>query len=109
MSFLLRSAAGAFTVNEGHSLEELRAGEIADFVVPMDYLLGSYEKVCLPIEMRRSVVNGMPVKPCHVGGLAVGTIVRLYVGNEFAGMGIVNEEGGITIKAMLLEIQGREI
>lgn len=106
MSFLLRSRAGAFEVNDAHSLEELRAGNIEDFISPMDCLLGGYTRVTLPETLRKTVRNGNPIKPAFLAGmgLTTGDVVRVYLEDDFAGMGTVNDEGGITFRAMLLEI-----
>jgi len=106
MSFLLRSRAGAFEVNEAHSLEELRAGDIESFISPMDTLLGAYKRVVLPGSLFKTVKNGNPIKPVFLEGmgLSAGETVRVYLEDDFAGMGTVNDEGGITFRAMLLEI-----
>ena len=105
MSFLLRSKAGAFDVNNAHTLEELDAlDDLSSVLEPMDALLGAYPRVDVLPEFRRRVTDGIPVKPEWLTAPAPDTNqpLRIYVKNEFAGMGAINEEGNIAFRAMLL-------
>lgn len=105
MSFLLRAKAGAFDVNGARTLEELNAlGDLSSVIEPMDALLGAYPRADVSTEFRRRVTDGVPVKPewLLTPVSQSGLPFRVYVGDEFAGMGEMNEEGNIAFRAMLL-------
>lgn len=105
MSFLLRSRAGAFDAADGMTLDELTAAGAEKALFPMDYPLGAFCRAEADPAYRLNIMNGQDIRPEWVKPFAArpGDSVRLYAGNEFAGMGVVNEDGSIKVKTMLLE------
>lgn len=105
MSFLLRERAGAFDVENGYSIEEIkRPGVLEKAICPMDTLLQAYPRADVKSEYRKRVMCGNPVKyewlekPVEDGG----ELVRVYVDGEFSGMAEKREGGVYAFKAMLL-------
>ena len=105
MSSLARVRAGAFDVRNAVTTDKLSPDNIEELLFPMDYLLGAYESVTVPADMREKIMNGVQIPKEYVSltNAAENQIVKLYVGCEFAGMGYINADGGVTIKCMLLE------
>ena len=108
MAFLLRSEAGCFAVQDGATPEEVRraaeAGEIERLLRPMDAPLSAYPAVRLDAGCERQVLNGQPIPPqWHEETLAAGGFARIYVGNTFAGMAQMSDEGVLRFRAMLME------
>ena len=106
MSFLIRTQAGALSVNDGYTLDELRRlGNISEAVLPPDIMLTAYPKLTIQPEKRLNVLNGQTIQPGWLteGKAQPGEIARLYVGSEFAGMGAAEPDGSIKIRAMLLD------
>ncbi|MEF9894196.1 MAG: tRNA pseudouridine(55) synthase TruB [Clostridia bacterium] len=102
MSFLLRSRAGVFTLEDAATLEQMRdAGDMEKLLYPLDAPLGYLPEVRLNEAQRHAVKNGNPIK--HEGGLNPGTFVRVYLGEQFAGIGEADGEDRIRFKAMLLK------
>ena len=85
MSFLMRVSAGAMDVSGALTLDEIVAEQY-----------------------RQNVINGQTIRPawaslpCDEAGEEAGKTLRLYVGDEFAGMGERTPDG-IRINAMLLD------
>lgn len=104
MSFLLRTASGAFTLGDAQTLNELES--IEEFIRPMDCLLGAYPAVRLDPAAREKVLNGAVLTEEDIlsSDAEPDRIARLYVGNEFAGMADRLPDGA-KIRCMLL---GRE-
>lgn len=104
MSFLLRTASGAFTLGDAQTLDELES--IEEFIRPMDCLLGAYPAVRLDPAAREKVLNGAVLTERDIlsSDAEPDRIARLYVGNEFAGMADRLPDGA-KIRCMLL---GRE-
>lgn len=105
MSFLLRSAAGAFTVENGVTIEEIkRPGAIERALFPMDTLLQAYPRADVKSEFRKRIQCGNPVQPewllKPIEG--EGEIIRVYVDNEFSGMAQMRTDGTYAFRAMLL-------
>lgn len=105
MSFLMRSAAGVFDCEHAHTIEELRAAEDLEALLePMDAPLIRFPEIHVREEFRGKVINGVPLTREMLGeDMPDGGYIKLYCGNDFAGMGEVTEEGCIKIKCMLLE------
>lgn len=104
MSFLLRTASGAFTLDDAQTLDELQ--NIEEFIRPMDCLLDAYPAVRLDPAARDKVLNGAVLTEQDIlsSDAAPDSVARLYVGNEFAGMADRLSDGA-KIRCMLL---GRE-
>jgi tRNA pseudouridine55 synthase len=99
MSFLLRSRAGVFSLENGHTLDELRrCADLRELLLPMDAPLAQYRAVRVPEAQRRVAQNG--------GALALdaarpGEIVRIYCAEDFYGVGECIENGRVKFRAML--------
>ena len=103
MSMLTRTAAGIFTIEHSVTLEELRAvaadNEIQSLLYPLDAPLEHLPAIRLDNRHAFAVRNGNPVAlpDCALPG---GTIARVYVNEEFAGIGEYSC-GWVLFKAML--------
>ena len=107
MSFLLREQAGAFSVQEGFSIEEIkRPGAIEKALCPMDTLLKAYPRADVKSEYRKRIVCGNPFREDWlVSPIAgEGDIVRVYVDGEFAGMAERRAGNVYAFRAMLLNV-----
>lgn len=105
MSFLIRESAGAFHVDNAFTPDEIaRPGAIESAVYPMDYLLQAYPRVDVKGEFRKKVLCGVPVEPEWLENVPENTDspYRVYVENDFAGMGEMRSGGEIAFRAMLL-------
>ncbi len=102
MSFLLRTASGAFRIEDAATLDEL--GDLQESLRPMDCLLGAYPALRLAARAREKVLNGsaLPESDIVYSDARPGEVARLYVENEFAGMADRLAEGA-KIRCMLLE------
>ena len=102
MSALARTRSGVFTAEEAIPLAELTSVE--EHLKPLDYPIGHIPLVRVSTDEIARVRNGNPLWPQllleapqkHTG------IVRVYIGEEFAGMGAFTEDGCVRFKAMLL-------
>lgn len=107
MSFLLRSASGAFTTENGYSIEEIRrVGDIEKALQPMDALLGAYPVLDVKMEYRKRIVCGNPVREewLLTPSDPDKDIFRVYVDGEFAGMAERGEAHTFPFRAMLLNV-----
>ena len=107
MSFLLRAASGAFTVENGYSIEEIkRIDDIEKALCPMDAMLGAYPALEVKAEFRKRIACGNPVKEewLKTPSDRNQTIFRVYVDGEFAGMAERREDGSFPFRAMLLSV-----
>ena len=105
MSFLLRERAGAFSADDAWTPDELnRLPDLSRALQPMDCLLGAYPRADVKGEYRKRILDGMPVKPDWLKTPLPPTDapLRLYVEDDFAGMGLMRENGEIAFSAMLL-------
>ncbi|MBR4429492.1 MAG: tRNA pseudouridine(55) synthase TruB [Clostridia bacterium] len=102
MSFLLRTASGAFTIEDAVALDELET--IERHIRPMDCLLGAYPAVRLVPGARDKVLNGSVLTEDDIAftDAGPGQIARLYVEEAFAGMADRLPEGA-KLRCMLLE------
>lgn len=104
MSFLLRARAGAFTVNDAYTLDELKAmDDLTPALRPMDALLDGYARVDVRPEYEGKVRAGVPLRPEWTEGYPSGEgLFRVYLNGVFAGMGEKTKTGEIRFRAMLL-------
>ena len=106
MQSLRRVAAGVFTVDDALSPERVcelvDAGELPSVLMPMDAPLGHLPAVRVDERHRHAVVNGNPLRADWLEGDAVREgVVRVYLGEAFAGIGAVQPGGDVKFKAML--------
>ncbi|MDO4740484.1 MAG: tRNA pseudouridine(55) synthase TruB [Eubacteriales bacterium] len=104
MSMLIRESAGAFSIGEAALLSQIEPEAIEGLLEPLDLPLEKY--VCARVggEHVHFVKNGNPLKPHWLsfsGEAGPGEIVRIYMDEEFVGMGEVLENGAVRFKAML--------
>ena len=108
MSFLLRSEAGCFRVEDAATLEELQSAaeesRLESLLYPLDAPLSAYPALRLDARYEKPVSNGGPIPPeWHGQALQEGEIVRVYLENTFAGMAQADGEGTLRFRAMLME------
>ena len=110
MAALLRVSAGSFDIDQAVTIETLQgaaqAGTLERLMTKMDAPLGHYPALRAPVAARGRVLNGVPLElsACVCPeGLCPGAIVRVYVGDEFAGMGQADDQGVVRMRAVLLD------
>ena len=105
MSFLERTAAGAFTLENAVSPQELpeASAGLEALLLPLDTPLGAYEEVRLDEQYERQILNGCPIPPEWHKPMNKTGVFRVYVGDRFAGMAEEDDGGMLRFKAMLLE------
>jgi len=99
MSFLLRTAAGPFRVEEAYSIAELtehkEQGTLHRLLVPVDQTLSFLPELRLPegTEFERQLLNGIPVPVTALTQtpFGEGQQLRLY-GEHFLGVAVQQEE-----------------
>jgi len=102
MSALARVRAGAFLAENAVALADL--SDIQAHLMPMDFPIGHIPLVRVGEEQMARVRNGNPLFPgmlLEAPQVREG-VVRVYIGEEFAGMGVFAEEGCVRFRAMLL-------
>ena len=105
MSFLIRTDAGALNIRSALSLDRLALmDDLSDALLPPDSMLQVFPKAVVGADRLSNVLNGQRIQPNWLREPSVfrEQTVRLYVGNTFAGMGSMDADGSIQIKAMLL-------
>ncbi len=104
MGLLLRTQTGMFTLDEAHTIEEIEAAEdLSTLLVAMDAPIQHVPRVDAAPRAERFVRNGNALTRRELlGDVPTNVPVRLYVRDQFAGVGRFN---GDTFKfdAMLLE------
>lgn len=104
MSMLIREKAGAFSIENARLLSEIDPDSIPGFLEEMDLPLEKYTKATVGGEHVHFVKNGNPLKPGWLRydrETAQGDIVRVYMDDEFVGMGEITEGGFVKFRAML--------
>lgn len=87
---LCRSKVGDFHIEDSIKSDDLLAMEKDDILSklePVDYALKSYKKVILPNDYLKQATNGMTMRVDDYYGKEP---VRVYVGDEFIGLGIAS-------------------
>jgi len=104
MGMLLRTKTGMFTLDQAHTIEEIEsADDLSALLTPMDMPLGHIPRVDVAPRAERFVRNGNALTRRELlGEIPQEKPVRLYLNDQFAGMGRLH---GDTMKfdAMLLE------
>lgn len=104
MSMLIRERAGGFSIEDAATLERLEelaaAGRLHECVLPMDAPLSHLPRVRLDAELRAKVLNGAKISCADAPDPGP---FRLYVGEEFAGIGQAGSGGEIIYRAVLME------
>ena len=106
MAALRRTRAGAFTLENALTLEDvdaLGADGLAARLTPMDAAIGHLPAVRVDARRLPAVRNGMPLRPDWLDAPAPeASAVRVYVGEAFAGVGAPQADGSVRFRAMLL-------
>ena len=108
MASLRRTAAGIFTLENACTPEQAeklaQEGRLAEALIAPDAPLGHIPAVRVGAERLHAVKNGNTLRAewLEEAPPAEGTVVRVYCGGAFAGMGEAQAEGSIRFKAMLL-------
>ena len=103
MPFLLRTASGEFTVQDAYTIAELKElkekGLLSSAVIPCDKALKNLPELNftgLSEKKRARLENGAPI---HCEQAETDIIYRVYLDNEFLGLGKKGEEGlGIKLR-----------
>lgn len=104
MGLLLRTQTGMFTLDDAHTIEEIEACEdLSTLFVPMDRPIAHIPRVDVVPSAERFVRNGNVLTRRELRGeLVKGVPVRLYLNEQFAGIGRYDGEV-MKFEAMLLE------
>ena len=107
MATLARTRAGVFTLENALTLEEvdaLGAEGLEARLLPMDAAISHLPAVRVEARHRAAVRHGMPLRPEWLNAPAPqAAALRVYVGEEFAGIGAPREDGSVRFRAMLLK------
>ena len=87
MTFLLRTKAGDFSIEESHTLNEI-AEDPVKVLLPPEYAVRKMEKLCVNVLQAFRITNGVRTT---IKGTASGSY-SLYLGNVFLGTVTVAEE-----------------
>ncbi len=104
MGLLLRTQTGMFSLDDAHTIEEIEASEdLSPLLVAMDRPLAHVPRVDVAPWAERFVRNGNALMQKQVRGeIEEGRPVRLYLNDQFAGIGRM-QGGQMKFDAMLLE------
>ena len=106
MRALERTGAGIFRIEQALSLDEVDAlaqsGELERALLPLDAPLEHLPAVRVSERCRHAVLNGNPLKAEWLDAPAPTVeAVRVYLNDEFAGIGAPQPDGGVRFRAML--------
>ena len=109
MASLRRTHAGAFSLEDAHTLEEIdalaQAGTLEAALIPPDRVVLHLEAARVPAAHAHAVKNGNPLKPEWLGwdtaAPEAGRAVRVYLEDDFAGIGEVQPGGSVRFRCML--------
>ena len=106
MQSLERVAAGIFRVEDALDPEQIdalaREERLEEALIPLDAPLSHLPAVRVGERSRHAVLNGNPLKPEWLDAPAPAVpAVRVYLNDEFAGIGEPREDGGVRFRAML--------
>ena len=104
---LRRLKAGAFTLADSQSLEELEAAKQADgfnaidaMLMPMDKAIDTLPAVHLPAYTAQFLKQGQAVQ---VNKPSADGLLRLYEDEEFIGIGIIDDDGKVAPKRLIVK------
>ncbi len=104
---LRRLKAGAFTLADSQSLEELEAAKQADgftaidaMLMPMDKAIDTLPAVHLPAYTAQFLKQGQAVQ---VNKPPADGLLRLYEDEEFLGIGIIDDDGKVAPKRLIVK------
>lgn len=86
---LIREKVGEFSLEQAFTLEQLemqvKAGEIASVVTPIEALLPEFPKIIVTAAGRQGVINGMPLAP--------GDVVRVITAQDTGNFRLFDDQG----------------
>lgn len=104
---LRRLKAGAFTLADSQSLEELEAAKQADgfnaidaMLMPMDKAIDTLPAVHLPAYTAQFLKQGQAVQ---VNKPSADGLLRLYEDEEFIGIGVIDDDGMVAPKRLIVK------
>jgi len=104
---LRRLKAGAFTLADSQSLEELEAAKQADgfnaidaMLMPMDKAIDTLPAVHLPAYTAQFLKQGQAVQ---VNKPPADGLLRLYEDEEFIGIGVIDDDGKVAPKRLIVK------
>ena len=98
MSFLVRTQCAGLDIETSVTADELKQmSDRSSVLLPMDRFLGSLPETSVHTSCRKILFNGGSIK--YDGGDGD---VRVYIGEEFLGIGAVGD-GGLRIKTLLVD------
>ena len=108
MLTLERTAAGIFKIEDALTPSQVDAlaaeGALEEALIPLDAPLGHLPAVRTGERSRHAVLNGNPLRPQWLDRPAPQVeAVRVYLNDEFAGIGQPQLDGGIKFRAMLYQ------
>ncbi len=112
MQTLERVAAGIFKIEDALTPAQIdalsREGRLEEALLPLDAPLGHLPAVRVGERSRHAVLNGNPLRPNWLDAPApVGAeAVRVYLNDEFAGIGAPQPDGSVKFRAMLYRREG---
>ena len=106
MLTLERTAAGIFNIRDALTPEEIdrlaAEGRLEEALIPLDAPLGHLPAVRVGESCRHAVLNGNPLRAQWLDAPAPrAEAVRVYLNDEFAGIGAPQPDGDIKFRAML--------
>ena len=106
MQTLERVAAGIFKIEDALTpaqVDELaRQGRLEEALIPLDAPLSHLSAVRVGERCRHAVLNGNPLRAGWLDAPAPDApAVRVYLNDEFAGIGAPQEDGSVKFRAML--------
>ena len=112
MASLTRTAAGIFDIDGALTLDQIDAlgarGALETALIPMDAPLSHLPAVRVGERSRHAVVNGNPLKAAWLDAPAPRVdAVRVYLNDEFAGIGAPQPDGSVRFRAMLYPAEDR--
>ena len=106
MQTLERVAAGIFKIEDALTPAQIDAlagqGRLEEALIPLDAPLSHLPEVRVGERCRHAVLNGNPLRASWLDAPAPDVpAVRVYLNDEFAGIGAPQADGGVKFRAML--------
>ncbi len=114
MQTLERVAAGIFKIEDALTPAQIdtlsQEGRLEEALLPLDAPLGHLPAVRVGERSRHAVMNGNPLRPNWLDAPAPADAeaVRVYLNDEFAGIGAPQPDGSVKFRAMLYRREGEE-
>ena len=96
MSFLIRVGVGSFKIESAYSMEYLKTlpkRELIDIITPIDKAVEHLNKIEVPGEMYKKIVNGVQIRINQKQVISLDKRYRIYCLNQFIGIGTIIEKG----------------